>query len=171
LRLVLGAAVAAALAAAAAAPAQRDLPTRDCSTRIEAGSGPIAFPRRGLVVGPVALSAVDASRIRLYRDDSGRYFAKSALLIKAGHTASLAVPPPFRGLMLLAHARPEPAPLVRFEACRPETRAFSYDGTVGRVTAFNGGFVLTRPGCYPLDIRVDGGGATRVRLPFGRPCR
>jgi hypothetical protein len=60
---------------------------------------------------------------------------------------------------------------VRIVPCPPGTRAFSYDGRVGPVTGFSGGFSMTRPGCYPLDVRVEGGRAYRVRVAFGYPCR
>jgi hypothetical protein len=170
------AAVATALAApAAAAPADDPrTPTRDCRTRIESGHGPWTFVTRGnVVVGPVALTGLSSVAERLPRPDArGRSFAKSALLLRAGHAVTLTVPERLRGRFGLAHARtPEPVPAVRFTTCPPQTRAFSYDGVVGPVTAFNGGFVVSRRGCYPLDVRIDGRRAVRLRIPFGFPCR
>ena len=51
MKLMLGALVLAALAAAGVAPAQEDVPTRDCRSRIESGRGPLAFPANGVVAG------------------------------------------------------------------------------------------------------------------------
>ena len=30
---------------------------------------------------------------------------------------------------------------------------------------------LTDRGCYPLDVRVEGGRTYRIRIAFGYPCR
>ena len=60
---------------------------------------------------------------------------------------------------------------TRLEPCPPGTRGFR-GGTVGPVTGFSGGFVVTRPVCYALEVRVDGRAAPyRGRLRLGAPCR
>jgi hypothetical protein len=174
MRAALGAVVLAALAAAGAARAQEDIPTRDCRSRIESGHGPLTFARQNsVIVGPLAFSGLQRVRTNLGRRDAeGRYFVKSAVTIRAGRPVTMSVPARFADRIGLAYARtPQPVAVVRFEPCPPDTRAFSYDGRVGNVTGFNGGFVLTRPGCYRVEVRVEGGRTHAVRIPFGYPCR
>jgi hypothetical protein len=174
MRTAVGALVLAALAAAGAAPAQEDVPTRSCRSRIESGHGPLTFPSQDAVVaGPVAFSGLQrVARSLGRRGDDGRYFVKAGLTIRAGRRVTISVPARFVDRIGLAYARtPEPVPAVRFEPCPPATRAFSYDGRVGAVTGFNGGFVLTRAGCYRVEVRVEGGRTHAVHIPFGYPCR
>jgi hypothetical protein len=45
---------------------------------------------------------------------------------------------------------------VRFEACPADEPRFSGPGVVGRRTKFNGGFAVSAPGCYELQVRVAG---------------
>lgn len=170
MRLSLLTALAAALSAAAASAG--GVPVRDCASRAEIGK-PVAFARAGLVVvGPAGLTGLGSVGKRLTeRDANGRYQVKSALLLRAGHKVELSVPVSLRGRISLTYAEGAAVPVVRFVACAASTKAFSYRGTVGGVTAFPGGFELTKPGCYPLDLSVDSTPPKRVRIPFGRPCR
>jgi hypothetical protein len=174
MRAALGALVLAALAAAGAAPGQTDVPTRDCRSRIESGRGPLNFAApAGVVAGPVAFSGLQRVAASLgRRGPDGRWFVKAAVTIRAGRPVTISAPARLSDRIGLGYARtPEPVPSVRFEPCPPGTRAFSYDGRVGAVTGFNGGFVLTKPGCYRVEVRVDGGRTHAVRIPFGYPCR
>jgi hypothetical protein len=170
----LGAVALAALAAAGAAPGQTEVPTRDCRSRIESGRGPLSFDAPGgVVVGPVAFSGLQRVATSLgRRGPDGRYFVKAAVTIRAGRPVTISAPARFSDRIGLGYARtPEPVPSVRFEPCPPATRAFSYRGRVGPVTGFNGGFVLTKAGCYRIAVRVEGGRTHPVRIPFGYPCR
>jgi hypothetical protein len=174
MKLTLGAFVLAALAVAGTAPAQEDIPTRDCRSRIESGRGPLSFPSQGAVVaGPVAFSGLQrVARSLGRRGDDGRYFVKAGATVRSGRPVTISVPARFGDRIGLAYARtPEPVAAVRFEPCPPATRAFSYVGRVGTVTGFNGGFVLTKPGCYRIEVRVEGARTHAVRVPFGYPCR
>ena len=180
MRVALAAALVAAAAAAGVAAAQEDeVPTRDCSGRIESGRGPLRFETRGfLVVGPVAFSSLDATKpARLARVEGGGYGRKSGVLVRAGHPVVLSVPERYRTRFFLNYTRGTEQLGVggtseaRLVPCAPATRAFSYDGRIGRVTGFSGGFTVTRPGCYPLDVRVEGGRSYRARIPLGYPCR
>jgi hypothetical protein len=57
------------------------------------------------------------------------------------------------------------------QACAADHPAFSYDGPVGPLTGFSGGFELKRTGCLPVQVRVAGRPTVRGRLPFGvRGC-
>ena len=153
------------------------VPTRSCEERIEAGDAPLRFPapKRGRIfAGPLALSGhfPTTSGGLGPRHANGRFSTKVGALVRAGRPVVLSVPPQVRGMLFVHYARTrDGGPAVRLEPCAPSTAAFSYDGIVGSVTGFSGGFEVTRPGCYPLDVRVAGGRSYRVRLPLGRPCR
>jgi hypothetical protein len=165
--------VTAAAAAGVAAADEGEIPTRDCRGRIESGRGPLAFDRtRSLVAGPVAFSGLhELVRLGPWGDD-GRRGRKSGVLVRAGRPVLLSVPERYHDRLFLHYTRGDAGTSsVRLVPCAPGTRAFSYDGPVGRVTGFSGGFSVTRPGCYPLDIQVEGGRSYRARLPLGYPCR
>lgn len=177
MRLGLAAAFVAAAAVAGVAAAQEDeIPTRDCGGRIESGRGPLVFDTtRALVIGPIALSGLHdpAKPARLGPwGEEGRLGRKSGALVRAGRPVVLSVPERYRERLFLHYTRGAAGTsAVRLVPCAPATRAFSYDGDVGRVTGFSGGFSVTRPGCYPLDVRVEGGRSYRARLALGYPCR
>ena len=176
MRLAAAAALVAAVAATAAPAADGPIPTRDCRSRIESGRGPLIFPAVGsLVVGPVAfagLPRVATPHGLGPRADDGRFHRKAAVLVRAGRPVLLSVPARYRHRLFLHYSRTdEGTSEVQLEPCPPATRAFSYEGRVGPVTGFNGGFSLTHRGCYPLDVRVAGGRTQRVRVAFGYPCR
>jgi hypothetical protein len=171
--------VAAAAVAGAAAADDPEIPTRDCRGRIESGRAPLVFnTTRSLVVGPIAFSGLHATKpAPLGRADNGRFGRKSAVLVRAGRPVVLSVPERYRQRLFVNYTRGTEQLGVggtseaRLVPCAPATRAFSYDGPVGRVTGFSGGFSVTRPGCYPLDVRVEGGRTFRARLALGYPCR
>ena len=177
MRLALATVLVAAAAVTAQSAASEEVPTRDCRSRIESGRGPLAFRTIGnVVVGLVAFSALPNAAtpagLGPRREEDGRFFRKSGVLIRAGRPIVLSVPERYSDRLFLHYSRTdEGVAEVRLEPCPPGMRAFSYDGTVGRVTGFNGGFSLTHRGCYPLDVRVVGGRTYRVRLAFGYPCR
>jgi hypothetical protein len=176
MKVTLAAALVAALAATAAPAANEEIPTRDCRSRIESGTGPLAFPEVGsLFAGPVAFSALPHAATRAGlgpRAENGRFFRKSGVLIRAGRPVELSVPERYRSRLFLHYSRTdEGVSEVRLEPCPPGMRAFSYNGRVGNVTGLNGGFSLTHRGCYPLDVRVEGGRTHRIRIAFGYPCR
>jgi hypothetical protein len=163
--------------AAAAAGSVSSVPTRTCAERIEAGDAPLRFPAADsgrIAAGPLALSGHFPTTVAALgpRRENGRFSTKAGALVRAGRPVVLSVPRRFRGALFVHYARQgDGEPAVRIEPCAPSTPAFSYDGIVGPVTGFSGGFEVTRPGCYPLDVRVVGGRAYRVRLPLGRSCR
>ena len=178
MRLAAAAAVLAAVAAGGAGPASaEEIPTRACEARIEAGDAPLRFPGSesgSIFAGPLAFSGLFAKTVSALGPprENGRYFAKVGALVRAGKPVVLSVPERYRSRLFLHYSRTDQGePVVRIQPCPPSTRAFSYAGRVGPVTGFSGGFELTHPGCYPLDVRVVGGRAYRVRIPLGRPCR
>ena len=153
------------------------VPVRTCEQRIEAGDAPLRFPARGsaaVLAGPLGLAGhFPRTPARLGpRHENGRFSVKVGALLRAGSPVVLSVPVGYRDRLFLHYARRgDGGPVVTLEPCPPSTPAFSYDGRVGAVTGFSGGFEVTRPGCYPLDVRVVGGRSYRVRLPLGRRCR
>ena len=174
MRLAVVTVLLAAIAAGSAVAGGDEIPTRDCRTRVESGRAPLAF--RGpdsIQVGPLSFWVLRRAAAGLGpRNQDGVFFVKSAVSMRAGRAVTISLPERFRHRISLAYTRPpEPTAAVRFVPCPPGTRAFSYDGRVGKVTGFNGGFSLTEPGCYPLDVRVEGGRTHRVRIAFGYPCR
>jgi hypothetical protein len=163
----------AGVANAAAAP----VPTRTCEERIEADGAPLRFPApraNRVFAGPLALSGLfPTTPVGLGpRQENGRFFVKVGALVRAGSPVVLSVPARYRGMLFTHYARGGTGEAaVRIEPCPPATAAFSYEGPVGAVTGFSGGFELTKPGCYPLDVGVVGGRTYRVRLSLGRACR
>lgn len=174
--LELAAALVAAMPATSVAAAGEAIPTRDCRSRIEIGR-PLTFESRPLTVrvGPIIFTGLQrvATRRGLgRRAKDGRFSVKSAVVLRSRRPVILSVPKRFRNRLFLAYARgTDDASEVRLEPCPATTRAFSYRGRVGKVTGFNGGFSLTRRGCYPLVVRVVGGRSYRTRIAFGYPCR
>ena len=176
MKFAAAAAVLAVLTATAGPANAEEVPTRDCRGRIESGRGPLSLVQhRAIVVGPIAFSGLlDAAPRRALGPwgDDGRLGRKSGVVVRAGRAVVLSVPERYRDRLFLHYTRGEAGTSeVRFVPCPPGTRAFSYDGRVGPVTGFSGGFSMTKPGCYPLDVRVEGGRAYRVRIAFGYPCR
>ena len=167
---------------AGAGVAQKPPPLRDCGSRAENGKGPPeATSRPGdVVVGPFAFAGLErvASRRGLEHYASRRgYEIKAGAGLLAGVRATLAIARSARGWAALSFAPRRPAEpyrdvaAVRFAACAADEPAFSYDGPVGMVTGFAGGFVVKRRGCVPLEVRVTGRATVRARVPFGvRRC-
>jgi hypothetical protein len=152
-------------------------PVRGCATRAEGGAPPAVSSRPGdVVLGPLALSGLkrvaSARGFEHYR--SGRvYLLKAGAVVRAGVRATLAVRPSARRRAQLTFATrrlrsvADGDPAVTFHACSVDEPAFSYEGTVGIATGFAGGFVLSRPGCVALEVRVAGRPAVRRNVPFG----
>ena len=163
-----------AAVAFSAAAASEDPVVRDCRTRVESGRAPFAFRGRDdVVVGPVSFWLLRrAERGVGIRYPNGRFFVKTPVNVRAGSAVTVVVPERYRARIgLVRTTADEPAAVVRFVPCAPQQRAWSYPGRIGRVTGFNAGFFVSRRGCYPLDVRVEGGRTHRVRIAFGYPCR
>ena len=166
----------AALAIALASDAGAAQPTRDCSTRGEGPApltqlarpgdlqlGPVAFMGLGKLGDPGEFGRV-ASRMR------GRYVLKVPLAVRAGRVVNVSVKPIGRigvGLAFVRRASHRGVPRVRFVACDRDEPAWSYNGTVGPVTGFPGGFSLSARGCVAIRVAVRGGRAYSAVVPFG----
>lgn len=155
-------------------------PLRGCATRAEGGGPEDGRRRPGEVeIGPLRFNGLAelANRRRLDFDRVARvYRVKVGIGVPAGAGATLSIGANARGWAALAYAPAPPGveahhpagqPAVRFRACAAEEPAFSHDGPVGPVTGFSGGFILTRPGCVPLEVAVPGRPLVRARVPFG----
>ena len=174
-------AVVAALAAPGVAAAA-DPPVRSCSERAEIGR-PVSGPGRDDVrVGPVFFAGAKlladrpATDFRPRRPGQTHMFWKLALIARASTRVTLVIPAEHRSVAGLAYRggeRPRPpftiangGAATRIRACRRDRRAFSYDGVVGGWTAFPGGFLLSGPGCVPVEVR-ERGRVHRATLSFG----
>ncbi|MBA2636698.1 MAG: hypothetical protein H0U79_00475, partial [Solirubrobacterales bacterium] len=153
------------------------LPLRDCRSRAEGGGPPETASRPGdVVVGPLAFSGLArvASRRGLeHFRDAGVYRIKAGASLRAGVRATLVIARHARRWASLTFAArklrqvSDGDPAVRFQACRADEPAFGYDGPVGITTGFAGGFILSRRGCVPLEVRVAGRPTVRAVVPFG----
>jgi hypothetical protein len=128
--------------------------------------GPIAFVGLARVANPAAFR-----RLRAH----GVYVVKAGARVRANRVVTLVVPTAYRTRASLSYAGnrlrsvADGVPAVRFEACPSNEPAFSYDGTVGPWTGFNGGFLVSRPLCLPVEVWVEGLRApTRKLLSFGK---
>jgi hypothetical protein len=153
-------------------------PLRDCASRAENGMGPPQVTSRpgDVVIGPIAFAGLQrvASRRGLehFKDRRG-YAIKAGAGVLAGVRATVTIGRSAHSWAKLSFAPHVPGKphrdvaAVRFQACAADEPAFSYDGPVGPVTGFAGGFALKRRGCVPLEVRVAGRPAIGVRVPFG----
>lgn len=168
----------------APAPASRSridpsakLPLRDCRSRAEGGRPSETASRPGdVVVGPFAFSGLERAATRRgldhYRGASG-YGIKAGAGLRAGVSATLVIGRQARRWASLTFAArnlrrvSDGDPAVRFKACPADEPAFGYDGPVGITTGFAGGFILSRPGCVPLEVRIAGRPTVQAVVPFG----
>ena len=153
-------------------------PLRGCAEHVEGGKPSTLAPFPGQVaVGPLrfaGLARVASPRAFAINRTGRLYGVKSGVGVPAGVRATLSIARSARSWAALDYApsepgkpRRKPGAAVRFEACAADHPAFSYDGPVGPITGFSGGFVLKRPGCVPLEVRVAGQPTVRARVPFG----
>jgi hypothetical protein len=147
------------------------LPTRDCDSRGE-GTGPIrqlAGPG-DLQLGPVAFMGLhrlaDPAEFERHRNPRGGYGVKTPLAVRAGRVVTVSVRT--SGARLAFVRRPQRGvSRIRFVACDRNERAFSYNGRVGGVTGFPGGFSLDAPACVTVRVGVRGGRRYSATVPFG----
>jgi hypothetical protein len=146
----------------------------ECQTQSGAEfSGAYTDPNN-LVVGPLSMIGgaffTDAATVRAI---GGQKFP---LLVRAGHTVTVSLPPEARTIAGLAYG---PLPQgktklrdtyrsVTFVACSADKSISSADGL--DVTFWSGAVLTRRPACIPLDVSIDGGGHQRVGVPLGRHC-
>jgi hypothetical protein len=152
-------------------------PLRSCGSRAEGGRPPVVVARPGdVVIGPVALSGLRRvfSARGFEHDRAGSvYLVKAGAMVRAGVRATLIVGAGSRERAALTFATrrlrslSDGHPAVTFEACDAGEPAFSYDGEVGIVTGFAGGFILRRAGCVALEVRAAGRRSVRANVPFG----
>jgi len=94
-------------------------------------------------------------------DIEGWWWAKHGLLVAGGSLVELAVPREHDADVRIGWGMPAtPAVRVIIDC---ELAGDSW-------AAFAGGYWVREPGCYPIDVRVDGGPARSVDLGIGAPC-
>ena len=156
--------------AAAADAAPEDVHLLTCQQRIE-GGGPIPRPaaRRDLVVGRIAFSGLARRAGQPLGPKHGRYWTvKAAPVVRAGAPVVVTVTPSERPHVRLAFPGGD-ADTVRFAPCEPSHPAWGYEGTVGRYTAWAGGFLTDAPRCARIVV-TSAGRTYRGRVPLGRRC-
>jgi hypothetical protein len=151
-------------------------PKRECGSRAEGGT-PIRHLPNGaddVRVGPVAFMGLrkvaEPGSLAPYRHaPSGRYLFKTPLFVREGRFVSVTVSGIEGGEAGLTFASRSlrGVPRVRFQACDRDEPAFSYDGPVGAVTAFAGGFSVSKPTCLIIRVRVRGDRAYSTSVPIG----
>jgi hypothetical protein len=164
-------------APASAAP----VPTRDCASR---GEGPEPVTRLAepddMRFGPAAFRGLkalaDPHEFRRHRSGRGRYLVKTPLMVGAGRSVTVSIARADRDVAGLNFVNDAPhaggVAAVRFVACAEDEPSFAHAGGVGPVTAFPGGWALSRPACVRVVVRVPGRSAPYRRdVPFGvRRC-
>jgi hypothetical protein len=154
-------------------------PVRSCDTRTEGGAPPTRFVRPSdVVAGPIVFTGLArvAARSAFRRlRTHGVYVVKAAARVRANRVVTLVVPAAYRDRASLSYAGSrlrsvsDGVSAVRFEACPSSEPAFSYRGIVGPWTGFNGGFLVSRPICLPIEVWVEGRRArTRKLVSFGK---
>jgi hypothetical protein len=101
---------------------------------------------------------------------------KFPVLVRAGHTVTVALAPEARTFAGLAYGQlPQGRTKLRdtyrsvtFEACSAAKSISSADGL--DVTFWSGAVLTRRLACVPLEVSIDGGGAQRVGVPLGKHC-
>jgi hypothetical protein len=161
------------LAALALASCGRGHAVEDCSTQSGAEFPGAFTSRANLVVGPFALSGGAYTDPETVREFGGNKFP---VLVQAGHTVTLALPPDARTIAGLAYGLlPQGETKMRdtyssvtFIACR---RGKSRSRGGGFEVTFWSGSVLTRkPVCLPLDVSIDGAPPRRAVIALGARC-
>jgi hypothetical protein len=159
-----------------AAAGVHDGPVREtCATRSMADFPGAFASGRNRVVGPLALMGggvfTDAETVRRFGGN------KFPLLVRAGHTVTLAIAPAARRTVALGYGplpqgevtRRDGHARVTFVACRPDQRSGSRaDGLA--VTFWSGSLLADTPLCVPLDVWVDDEPRRRVSIALGRRC-
>jgi hypothetical protein len=126
--------------------------------------GPVAFKGLGRVASRAGLE-----RFSVPRGDG--YAMKIPLFVRAGRVVTVSIAPADRSIagLTFASSLDRPVPAVRFVACEKDHPAWSYEGGVGPITFFPGGFRVTEPACVILSVRVRGRRAPYKRtVPFGK---
>jgi hypothetical protein len=168
----------AAVTALAPEVAASESGVRPCRERVEGGR-PSEFARPGaVVVGRLSFAALERHAdpdvfASAYNPRTGLYQVKSGVGVRANRNVKLSIGPAQRSIAGLGYDRAHRSPMpgnaasVRFQPCPRRTPAFSYDGFVGGVTGFSGGFVLAEPACLVLEARVRGREPVRRAVSFG----
>jgi hypothetical protein len=176
--------IAALVTAAAAGPGAAERPdgARRCANRAEAPGARLDVSGKDNVrAGPVVFFSL-ARPTELERTRGQDPSLKVGIAVHAGPPVLLRIPRKARRRIALEYAvdrngnfpevrRVEDGQsLVRVTPCDPDTRRFSDGRRVGPWTAFPGGFVVKRAGCYPIEVGRRGKPFKRLRAGIGARC-
>lgn len=94
--------------------------------------------------------------------DESWWWSKHGLLVKGTAHIEVEVPTEHVGDMRIGWGGGPATPVVSVTVdCDPQLDFW---------LAFPGGYWVREPGCYPVDVRVDGGPASQVYIGIGAPC-
>ncbi|MEV0900582.1 hypothetical protein [Actinoplanes sp. NPDC049802] len=143
---------------AAEEPAPRPAPTASCPAVIDHVAEPPASYR--VIGGNVALPGPGTVH-RTNESGSGptRLFAKFGLLVRAGTTTELSLPPEWGERARLGWGQQEPAMAQTVSGCPPGWGD-------GEWSVFAGGLYVAEPDCVPIRVGPD----ATAELSAGTPC-
>ena len=157
---------------------------RTCKTSAYGKLDSPGWKAHSIFAGPLVFYFADqfarqpASDFAPIAGGSGRYGSQKVLvLVRRGAVATVVVPEAERGNAALlfdpavwndrnAYRVEDGDSAVRFKACEKGERG-PVGGPPRAMTQFNGGFVVARARCLPLEVLTPGRGAIRMSLSFG----
>ena len=154
-----------AIAAVFAASATSATDVVPCSTAIRESPRPTGVSGLHLVLGRIWLPRRTVQLARRPGPGWDR-FAKVGIVVRAGTPVVLEVPPRWRGVYSVEYA-PKHVQTVADGSTRLSIHACA--GELGKWSAYAGGYVVKRPRCVLLIVRVNGRTA-RVKIAIGRRC-
>lgn len=142
---------------------------RTCQSEIRARLGP-DWRKDGVVVGPLAfIPLADAanSPYLIFRNRiGGPGFQQVKAVIEAGMTVTVRIAPEARHVAALLYD-----PSVFYKAndylLEDGQQRVTFVACPNERTQFNGGFLVTRPSCVPLEVQVANASPRRVVVSFG----
>ncbi|KUL30031.1 hypothetical protein ADL15_26035 [Actinoplanes awajinensis subsp. mycoplanecinus] len=129
----------------------------DCADPIDS----LTAPPGGYATLLDAVALTARGPLQVSRSAEGGYFAKTALLIRAGRTAEIVVP---AGRAAVEWGNTGAGPRTSDLRIPPCPRS----GT-GEWQVYPGGYHVTEPTCLPVEIHAAGRSVT-LHVPVGAPC-
>jgi hypothetical protein len=143
--------------------------TRTCETQIRTRLGP-DWRKDGVVVGPLAfipLARFANHHDLVFRNSlGGPGFQQVKAVIEAGVTVTVRVAAEVRRVAALLYDTSAFAKANDYLLDDGEQRV-TFVACPGERTQFNGGFLVTRPSCVPLEVQVANALPRRVVVSFG----
>ena len=137
-------------------------PVRGCAERADSNSAnPAESPRPEDMFVARRLLLVALQAPKTWETDGatpGWKWFKSLAVVRRGRRVTLTIPRSQRSRVRLEYGHSRTS--ITFAPCADRTWTY-----------FPGGFVYSRPGCYAVDVRIQGRDAVRKRFPLGVGAR